>query len=58
MTEDVALEHIVGVLDVPTDSAVCVSSRRFVLDGNPVLLSTSHRPADLVAGSAITREDS
>ncbi|MDX3098974.1 GntR family transcriptional regulator [Streptomyces sp. ME19-03-3] len=46
-----------GVLDVPAGDAVCVRSRRFVLDGKPVLLSTSYLPADLVAGTAITRED-
>lgn len=30
---------------------------RFVLDGKPVLLSDSHLPAELVAGSRITQED-
>jgi GntR family transcriptional regulator len=34
-----------------------VRSRRFVLDDKPVLLATSYLPADLVAGSAITQED-
>lgn len=34
-----------------------VRRRRFVLDGKPVLLSTSYLPAALVAGSAITQPD-
>ncbi|EFF91030.1 regulatory protein KorSA, GntR-family transcriptional regulator [Streptomyces sp. e14] len=42
---------------IEADAAVCVRSRRFVLDDKPVLLSTSYLPADLVAGSAITQED-
>lgn len=37
--------------------SACVRSRRFVLDDKPVLLSTSYLPADMVAGSAITQED-
>ncbi|MDX2854532.1 GntR family transcriptional regulator [Streptomyces sp. PA03-3a] len=57
VTEAPAPEHIAGVLDVPAGDAVCVRSRRFVLDGKPVLLSTSYLPADLVAGTAITQED-
>ncbi|PJN32451.1 GntR family transcriptional regulator [Streptomyces sp. CB02959] len=32
-------------------------SRRFVLEGKPVLPATSFLPAALVAGSAVTRED-
>lgn len=32
---------------------VWIRSRRFVLDGKPVLLSTSYLPAPLVEGSAI-----
>jgi hypothetical protein len=31
--------------------------RRFVLDGPPVMLSPSYLPADIVRGSAITREE-
>ncbi|MEU5284697.1 GntR family transcriptional regulator [Streptomyces sp. NPDC020755] len=36
---------------------VWTRSRRFVLDGKPVLLSTSYLPASLVEGSAITEPD-
>lgn len=36
---------------------VWVRRRRFVLDGKPVLLSASYLPAGVVAGSAITEED-
>jgi GntR family transcriptional regulator len=34
-----------------------VRERRFVLDGQPIMLSTSYLPADIVRGSAITKED-
>lgn len=43
-------------LDSP-DAAVCVRSRRFVLDDKPVLLSVSYLPAALAAGTAITEPD-
>lgn len=57
VTEEAAPERIAQVLDIEPGAATCVRSRRFVLDGKPVLLSTSYLPADLVAGSAITQED-
>lgn len=57
VTEKAAPEHIARVLDIASDDAVCVRSRRFVLDGKPVLLATSYLPAHIVAGSAITQED-
>ncbi|UYB40559.1 GntR family transcriptional regulator [Streptomyces sp. Je 1-4] len=44
-------------LDIAPGDAVTVRRRRFVLDGKPVLLSTSYLPAALVAGSAITQPD-
>ncbi|MFD8002419.1 GntR family transcriptional regulator [Streptomyces mirabilis] len=50
-------ERISQVLDIEAGAPTCVRSRRFVLDDKPVLLSTSYLPADLVAGSAITQED-
>jgi GntR family transcriptional regulator len=34
-----------------------VRQRRFVLDGQPVMLSTSYLPGDIVRGSAITEQD-
>jgi GntR family transcriptional regulator len=57
VSESPAPERISQVFDMPADAAVCVRSRRFVLDDKPVLLATSYLPADLVAGSAITQED-
>ncbi|MGK5548075.1 GntR family transcriptional regulator [Streptomyces sp. URMC 127] len=58
VTEQPAPRHVAIALDLASDTAVCVRNRRFVLDGKPVLLSTSYLPAALVAGSAITQEDS
>jgi GntR family transcriptional regulator len=57
VTEEPAPDHISGVLGIRSKAAVCVRRRRFVLDGKPVLLATSYLPASLVAGCAITRED-
>ncbi|WP_030236562.1 GntR family transcriptional regulator [Streptomyces sp. NRRL S-350] len=57
VTEQGAPEHVSRVLGVDPGSPMCVRHRRFVLDGKPVLLSTSYLPAVLVAGTAITRED-
>ncbi|GGJ99412.1 GntR family transcriptional regulator [Streptomyces camponoticapitis] len=57
VTEEPAPERVAHVLDLAPGAPVCVRSRRFVLDGKPVLLAASHLSAALVAGSAITRED-
>ncbi|WEH33067.1 GntR family transcriptional regulator [Streptomyces sp. AM 4-1-1] len=57
VTEEPAPDRIAGVLGVEPGSRLCVRRRRFVLDGKPILLATSYLPASLVAGSAITRED-
>ncbi|MBO8189479.1 GntR family transcriptional regulator [Streptomyces spirodelae] len=57
VSEMEAPERIAKVFESETGAPVCVRSRRFVLDGKPVLLSTSYLPADLVSGSAITQED-
>lgn len=57
VTEQGAPEHVARVLGVDPGAPMCVRQRRFVLDGKPVLLSTSYLPAVLVAGTAITRED-
>ncbi|MEV7771689.1 GntR family transcriptional regulator [Kitasatospora sp. NPDC086791] len=57
VTEQGAPEHVARVLGVDPGAPMCVRHRRFVLDGKPVLLSTSYLPAVLVAGTAITRED-
>ncbi|MFE7533781.1 GntR family transcriptional regulator [Streptomyces rhizosphaericola] len=57
VAEQGAPEHVARVLGVEEGGPVCVRSRRFVLDGKPVLLATSYLPAGLVAGSAIAQED-
>ncbi|MFE5210368.1 GntR family transcriptional regulator [Streptomyces sp. NPDC056600] len=57
VTEEEAAEDIALALDVEPGAPVCVRSRRFVLDGKPVLLARSYLPAAIVAGSAITQDD-
>ncbi|MFQ6850285.1 GntR family transcriptional regulator [Streptomyces sp. 35M1] len=52
-----APENVTRVLGLEEGERVWLRSRRFVLDGKPVLLSTSYLPASLVAGSAITQPD-
>ncbi|MEI5033334.1 GntR family transcriptional regulator [Streptomyces sp. S1A(2023)] len=54
--EGVASENAARVLGRDGER-VWFRSRRFVLDGKPVLLSTSYLPASLVEGSAITEPD-
>lgn len=54
ITERDAPAAVAAVLGEDRTSA---RSRRFVLDGKPVLLSVSYYPAALVAGSAITEPD-
>ncbi|GAA1953690.1 GntR family transcriptional regulator [Kitasatospora viridis] len=53
----VAPERIADTLGLEPGDSVCVRQRRFVLDGKPVLLSTSYLPAALVAGTRIMQED-
>lgn len=55
--EEPAPETVAAQLGMTPGDAVIVRRRRFVLDGKPVLLSTSSLPAALVAGSAITQPD-
>ncbi|MGA5320403.1 UTRA domain-containing protein [Streptomyces seoulensis] len=52
-----APDHVSAVLNLGDDERVCVRRRRFVLDGKPVLLATSHLPMPLVASSAISQKD-
>ncbi|MFJ6511778.1 GntR family transcriptional regulator [Streptomyces sp. NPDC091406] len=52
-----ASENAARVLGLEEGERVWLRSRRFVLDGKPVLLSTSYLPAPLVEGSAITQPD-
>ncbi|MFJ5230799.1 GntR family transcriptional regulator [Kitasatospora sp. NPDC088391] len=57
VSEREAPEQIAAVLGLKPGEPACVRSRRFVLDGKPVLLSESYLPAALVAGSRITDRD-
>ncbi|QGZ48739.1 UTRA domain-containing protein [Streptomyces sp. QHH-9511] len=55
--ETAATARVAEALGLPPDSPVCVRSRRFVLDGKPVLLSVSYLPATLTQGTPITTPD-
>ncbi|MEU6536397.1 GntR family transcriptional regulator [Streptomyces sp. NPDC047000] len=57
VSEETAPEHVGRVLELGDGDTVCVRRRRFVLDKKPVLLATSYLPTSVVAGSAITQED-
>ncbi|MFB0617325.1 GntR family transcriptional regulator [Streptomyces sp. AGS-58] len=57
VSEEAVPDRIGTVLDLADEEMVCVRRRRFVLDGKPVLLATSYLAQSLVAGSAITQED-
>ncbi|MEU8520158.1 GntR family transcriptional regulator [Streptomyces sp. NBC_01216] len=46
-----------AALGLRPDERVCVRSRRFVLDGKPVLLSVSYLPARLTRGTPIASPD-
>jgi GntR family transcriptional regulator len=52
-----ASDHIRELLGLGEDTAVVRRSRRFVLDGKPVLLSVSWLPAGIAAGTAIEQEN-
>ncbi len=55
--EGTASENAARVLGLGAGERAWIRSRRFVLDGKPVLLSTSYLPASLVEGSAIIQPD-
>ncbi|MEU6760862.1 GntR family transcriptional regulator [Streptomyces sp. NPDC046685] len=55
--EEEADSRIADALGIPPGSRVWARSRRFVLDGKPVLFAISYLPSDLVADSAITQTD-
>lgn len=55
--EEEANDRISGALALPTGARAWVRSRRFVLEGKPVLLATSFLPSDIVADSAVTQVD-
>jgi GntR family transcriptional regulator len=56
---DVPPDHIRVLLDLPDDpeARVVARSRRYVLDGKPVLLSVSYLPTELAAGTAMEYRD-
>ncbi|CAM5735855.1 GntR family transcriptional regulator [Streptomyces hirsutus] len=56
VSEETAPDRINAVLNL-TGDGMMREVPRFVLDGKPVLLATSYLPMPLVAGSAITQED-
>ncbi|MEU3855045.1 GntR family transcriptional regulator [Streptomyces sp. NPDC029554] len=49
--------HITRMLELQAGETACARSRRFALEGRPVMLATSYLPFRLVAGSAITQAD-
>lgn len=55
--EEEADSHIADALGLPPGSRVWARSRRFVLEGKPMLFATSHLPSDVVADSFITQAD-
>ncbi len=57
VSETGAPEHIRALLGLPEDATAVLRSRRFVLDGKPVLLSRSWLPAAIASGTPITRPD-
>ncbi|GGY65160.1 GntR family transcriptional regulator [Streptomyces olivaceoviridis] len=57
VTEEPAPAAVAAVMGLGEDASVCVRRRRFVLDGKPVLLSTSRLPAGIVAGTRITQPE-
>jgi GntR family transcriptional regulator len=57
VTEEPVPAVVAAVMGLGEDANVCVRRRRFVLEGKPVLLSTSYLPAELVAGTPVTQAD-
>ncbi|WP_326588478.1 GntR family transcriptional regulator [Streptomyces sp. NBC_01294] len=55
--EEETNSRISDALGIPAGTQVWARSRRFVLDGKPVLVATSYLPADVVGDSAITQAD-
>jgi GntR family transcriptional regulator len=49
--------HIQNLLALPADARAVLRSRRYILDGKPLLLSRSWLPAALASGTAITQPD-
>ncbi|MGI5449855.1 GntR family transcriptional regulator [Streptomyces sp. CA-243310] len=56
--EEPASGTMAVALGVAAGAPTCVRRRRFLLDGKPVMLATSHLDAALVTGTPITEPDS
>lgn len=52
-----APKRVAAALDLKPGEGVIRRSRRYLLDGRPVLAATSYLPADIAAGSQIEEED-
>jgi GntR family transcriptional regulator len=50
-------QHISDVLELAPGETVCVRSRRYVVEGRPVMVAESYLPQSLVAGSPIVQAD-
>lgn len=50
-------DHVRDLLGLPPGASAVLRSRRFVLDGKPVLLSRSWLPAAIASGTPITQPD-
>lgn len=48
---------VAASLDLPEGAQVLRRSRRYAIDGEPVMRSTSYLPVDLVGGTAIEQDD-
>ena len=57
VSEADAPEHVRALLGLQQDTRAVLRSRRYVLDGKPVLLSRSWLPAAIAAGTPITGPD-
>jgi len=57
VTERPCPEHIAPALNLQSAAPVWMRDRRYSVEGQPVMLATSYLPAHLVAGSAITQEN-
>lgn len=55
--EEEADNRVSDALAIPAGARVWVRSRRFVLEGKPVLFAMSFLPSDIVADSAVTQVD-
>ncbi|WP_189971004.1 GntR family transcriptional regulator, partial [Streptomyces avidinii] len=55
--EEEADSRFSDALGIPAGARVWARSRRFVLDGKPVLFAMSYLPSDVVADSAVTQVD-